>query len=149
MEAEKKRCPTCGHIIDQREIALYRGLILALFRVWTYLLGENRGYRFTRKDIKHLLHSESETARFGDLVMFGGLVFKEGKACYGLNMERCELFFTGKYALPIRVWKDPITGQITPEDYRFIHEIPKLKDMFDKEGLYLARYKERQLKMEM
>ena len=138
---EKQRCPHCGSIVSKREIALYRGLITALFRVFKWVVQRNNGHTFTRKDIKHLLKNENDTARFGDLVMFGGLVYKPSKANYGLHMQRCEDFFRGNYKIPMRVWKDPLTGMLTPEDYKTIREIPSIMTLLDADGFYISRYK--------
>ena len=140
---EKQRCPHCGQVISIREIALYRGLIGALYRVFSWAKARGGDYRFTRKGIKHLLRNENDTARFGDLVMFGGLVFKEGKAHYGLNFERCEAFFRGQYKIPMRILKDPITGNLTPEEYKTINEIPGITKFLDGEGTYVPEYRPR------
>jgi hypothetical protein len=137
---EIERCPTCGSIVSRREIALYRGLIVALYRVYEYVSLRGEGYRFTRKEIKHLLKSENDSARFGDLIFFGGLVFKEGKAHYGLNMERCREFFRNNLAIPTKIWKDPITNELEKTDYRKLRQIPSILEKLDAEGFYIANY---------
>jgi hypothetical protein len=139
---EIKRCSCCGQIISKREIALYRGLVVALCRVWKYVKQRGGGYNFTRKEVKHLFKNENDTARFGDLVFFGGLLFKESKAHWGMNIERCDQFFAGKYAIPTRIWKDPISGEIAKEDYRFIQQIPTIIEKLNDEGFYIANYKD-------
>lgn len=141
-----QRCEHCGSIISEREIALYFGLVRALWRVYQFVSGNDEGYRFTRRDIKHLFKSESDTARFGDWVHFGGLVFKEGKARYGLNRTRCREFFEGTLSIPKRVWKNPITGETRKDtaDYVFIDGIPNLKELLDAEGYYQWRYRDAQ-----
>lgn len=141
MEQQIKRCPECGHIISERQIALYRGLVNVLWRVFKWC-EEKEVHEFTRKDIKHLFTNENDTARFGDWVMFGGLVYKGGKAKYGLNMERCNEFFKGEYKIPTAIWKNPITGELRKEDYKSIKEIPKLVDMLDTDMQYVARYRD-------
>lgn len=142
--SDSKKCPTCGQNISEREIALYRGLVVALWKVFNFLGEKGSGYKFSRKEIKHLFTEEGETARFGDWVFFGGLVFKYAKGQYGLNIERCESFFRGEYEIPIRVWKNPVTGEIKREDYRTIHKIPKLIECLNEDGSYNARYREPQ-----
>jgi hypothetical protein len=137
---EKKRCPHCGQIISLREIALYRGLVLALWRVYQYILQCNRGWSFTRKEIKHLFASENDTARFGDWVLFGGLVFKEKKAHYGINLNRCRDFFEGNLSIPIRVIKNPVSNMITPLDYKTINNIPSIMTFLNEDGYYVPRY---------
>jgi hypothetical protein len=136
-----KRCPTCGRITSNREISLYRGIISALARVYQYVIKRNDGYCFTRKEVKHLFHNENDTARFGDLVMFGGLVFKKSKAHYGLNMERCINFFSGEYSIPTKIIKNSMTNELTFLDYKKIHEIPKLTELLDEYGFYKANYR--------
>ena len=96
---QKNRCPTCGHAIDKREIALFSGLVEALWRVLKWC-EEKQRHEFSRKEIEHLIPGGSEKARFGDLVLFGGLVYKNKKARYGLNMERCDEFFSGRMSIP-------------------------------------------------
>ncbi len=140
MAYEKQRCPTCGRITSEREITLYRGLIQALFRVFMWA-GKKGIHEFSRKDIKHLFANENDTARFGDLVFFGGLVYKPRKGRYGLNLERCEAFFDGRYEIPIVVIKNPVTGEIRKEDYRPIGGIPSILELLDQDMEYVARYR--------
>lgn len=136
-------CPHCGQNIAEREIAIYRGLVLALWRVYNFVKERGEGYRFKRKEVKHLFNSESNTARFGDWIYFGGLVFKDEKAAYGLNLERCQQFFMGSYKIPLRVWKNPVTGQIRKNETEFVRidMIPKLRELLNEEGLYEWRYR--------
>jgi len=136
----KERCPTCGHILSERQIALYSGLVSALLRVFRWC--EEKGkHEFTRREVKHLFLNENDTARFGDWVMFGGLVYKVGKAHYGLNMERCNQFFAGKYEIPISIWKNPITGELRKEEYRSIEKIPSILHLLNEDKQYIARYR--------
>ena len=131
----------CGHKhnINEREIALYRGLILALWEVYKW--AEQKGiHEFDRKDIKHLFKNENTTARFGDWVMFGGLVYKNGKGKYGLNIEHCRLFFQGMYSIPTRVYKNPITSELDLRDYKTISQIPTILKLLNEDGEYVARY---------
>ena len=137
---DKQRCEHCGSIISEREIALFDGMVSALWQVYKYCLKAGK-YEFTRKEIKGLLENESQSARFGDWVMFGGLVFKYGKGRYGLNITRCDDFFAGKYAIATRIWKNPITGELRKEDHRFISEIPALISLLNGDGEYVARYR--------
>lgn len=145
MSEEKhiERCELCRSIISKRVIVLYRGLIATLSRVYKWLKIRDDGYTFTRKDVKHLFRNENDTARFGDLVMFGGLVFKEGKAHYGLNMKRCEAFFNGGYDIPTKIIKDPISGELSKEDYKTIDQIPGLDTLLDDDGFYIVNYRKR------
>jgi hypothetical protein len=141
------KCPICGvqHSPDIRVVTLYRGILQALFRVYQYVRRRGGGYLFTRKEINHLLAGNANhTARFGDLVMFGGLVFKPEKgsrAHYGLNMERCEAFFKGSYEIPMKVLKDPVTGAIEATEYKTIKDIPNILTLLDEEGFYKPEYR--------
>jgi len=129
----------CGRIMNPREISLYKGMVYALYKVHKYVKKRENGYYFTRKEIKHLFKSENETARFGDWVLFGGLVFKQRKAHYGLNMERCADFFSGLLAIPTICWKHP-NGEIEMESEKYIHDFPKLQEFLDKENMFVATY---------
>lgn len=133
----------CGHkhTISEREIALYSGMVSALWRVFKWC-EEKQKYEFSRKDVKHLLANENDSARFGDWVLFGGLVYKEGKGRYGLNLHRCGEFFAGRYMIPSRVWKNPVTGQITQGQDVTIDRIPNLLKFLDQNQEYVARYRE-------
>lgn len=137
---EVERCEYCGHIISKRRIGLYLGLIKALEDVYKWCIVENK-HEFTRKEVKHLFQNESASARFGDLVMFGGLVYKHGKGHYGLNMERCAAFFKGEYLIPTTALKDPISKEVYLTDYKLIHEIPHLGAYLDSQGEFVAEYR--------
>ena len=140
MKTEKQFCPTCGHNISQREIALYRGLITTLWRVYKWAI-KNNIHEFSRKDIKHLFKNENDTGRFGDLKMFGGLVYGGGKAHYGLNMERCEQFFQNEYSIPTSIWKNPVTKELKKENYQTIRQIPSIMKLLTEDLEYVARYR--------
>lgn len=142
MENKKITCPHCGSVLSEREIAMFDGLVVALWNVFKWCESNNR-HEFKRKEIKHLFDGENQTARFGDWVMFGGLVYKpNGKGSYGLNMERCQHFFAGELEIPTSIWKNPVTKELRKEDYRFIHEIPSLRAFLDENRMYIARYRE-------
>lgn len=136
----KIKCEKCGSIISEREIALYRGLVSALWRVYKWC--KEKGVKeFRRKDIKHLFTNENDTARFGDWIHFGSLMVKYGKGRYGLIMETCDEFFAGRYAVPIRVWKNPITGELRREEFKKIGEIPSILTLLNEDQEYVARYR--------
>lgn len=128
------RCPCCGGNIADRIISLYRGLIEDMYKVYCWC-GANKRHEFQMKDIRHLL-TRNSYARFGDLVWFGGIVYKNGKAHYGMNMVRAKNFFHGFVAIPGQITINQITNQI--EERRFIHinEIKPLKELMTQEGLY-------------
>ena len=141
--AEHKRCPHCGQVIDTREIALYQGMYeaLAIAHDWCK---KHSTYRFKMKDIKDEI-GKNEYARFGDWVYFSGLVFKEEKASYGLNMERVRDFLFRDKQICIAGWKDPITGQFTPSRWGTRNQIPGLVKFLDNNQMFEARYTSAQL----
>ena len=139
--SEKPRCGFCGQVVANREIALFKGMARTLNLVWQWCL-EKQVHEFKRKDIKQFLLTDNIIARFGDWALFGGLVYKQGKGNYGLNMERCRDFFQGRLSIPTRVWKDPITGQLEKVDHKFVYDILELKGLLDENGKYKANYVE-------
>lgn len=136
---DKRPCPTCGQSINTREIGLYRGMVDALSSVYKWCQEKGR-HEFTRKEIKHLLKNDGQIARFGDWVLFGGLVYKHGRGHYGLNMERCAGFFSGVAAIPTTIYEDPLTKQITPAKFRTIKNIPGLGAYLDENQNYQTKY---------
>jgi hypothetical protein len=136
-----ERCPTCGHTVSDREISLYSGMVRALWLVYKWCLGKNR-YEFTRKDIKHLFKNENDTARFGDWVMFGGLIYKLKKGSYGLNLERAEQFFAGRYRIPLRLLKNSATGNLSKLEEGTIKDIPTILKFLNEDGEYITMYRQ-------
>lgn len=141
MNLHKQSCPTCGQSVNEREIGLFKGLVSTLFEVWKWC--DERGvHEFSRKDIKHLIVGDNSIARFGDWVMFGGLVYKHGKGNYGLNMDRCREFFTGDLAIPTVIYKNPLTKELRKDRIRYIQDIPYLQAFLAGNNEYIARYVE-------
>lgn len=139
MIVNKETCPHCGQSINERQIGLFKGMVESLWQVYCWCVEKNR-HEFERKDVKHLFSSENITARFGDWVFFGGLVYKHGKGHYGLNMERCEAFFGNKLAIPTLITKHPITKEIERYEPRLAKEIPSLMQFLDDDSRYVAMY---------
>ena len=137
----KQTCVTCGQSVNEREITLYSGMVSDLWKVLKWC-EERNTYLFQRKDIKHLFRNENSTARFGDWVNFGGLVFKSEKGHYGLNIERCRDFFAGSYQIPKSVYKNPLTKEITAGERVYINQIQNLTAFLDENRQYIARYRE-------
>jgi hypothetical protein len=133
-------CPMCGANIKDRTVTIFRELIDALYEVYKWC-GEKRVHEFSMKDIRHLL-GRNEYARFGDLVRFGGIVYKpkiEGsseKAHYGMNMARAKEFFSGNYEIPIEITLNQITNEIIGSKYVKVTDFPTLSQMITEKGLY-------------
>ncbi len=134
------RCPCCNGNIKDRKIAIFKGLIDALYRVYCWC-GKNRKHEFETKEVKHLF-GKTEYARFGDLVRFGGLLYKpkvdgkSTKAIYGLNMERAKEFFSRKRDIPIQITIEQFTGTIISEVRGYVDEFPELYKLLKSDGMY-------------
>lgn len=135
------RCPLCNANIQDRTVTLYKELIEALYRVYRHC-GEHLKHEFETKEIKHLL-GKNEYARFGDLIRFGGIIYKpkdengkSRKAWFGINMARARQFFMGEYKIPVQIVLNQITNEILDAKYVTIYDFPLLRDMIDKDGLY-------------
>lgn len=129
-----KNCHLCGQNIEDRQVALYKSLIRSLYAVYKWC-GEHRVHEFTMKDIRHLLGQVNYT-RFGDLVRFGGIVYKTGKAHYGLNMARAKEFFAGEREIPLYIVLNQLTNEIMEAKYVKVDQFPDLYSLLTKEGLY-------------
>jgi len=136
-----KICPVCGHNIADRTVTLYRELIEALYEVYKWC-GKNKQHEFSTKEIRHLL-SRNNYARFGDLIRFGGIVYKpkneageSHKAQFGINMARAKEFFAGAREIPVQITLNQITNEIIDAHYVKINNFPKLNELLTKEGLY-------------
>lgn len=134
----RKVCHSCGQTINSREISLFSGMVKALFEVAKWCK-ENNQYEFTRKDIKHLLKNDGQIARFGDWVLFGGLVYKKGKGHYGINIDRTRKFYANQLEIPIAVTKSP-TGGIETLRTGTILNVPNLSQFLDENLMYKAKY---------
>lgn len=133
-------CQLCGQNIKDREVGLYQGLIDALYAVYCWC-GEKRKHEFHTKEIKHLL-GKNEYARFGDLVRFGGIVYKpEGddgkeKGLFGINMARAKEFFAGTRQIPVWIVLNQLTNEIEDAKYVSVGEFPSLVQLLNEKGLY-------------
>lgn len=140
---EHNYCPHCHQIIDKREIALFKGMYEALALAFDWCK-THKTYRFEMKDIRDLI-GKNEYARFGDWVYFSGLVFKDEKASYGLNLERVSDFLFKDRQICIAGWKDPITNEFTPSRWGTRNQIPGLNQFLTDKGMYESRYTSAQL----
>jgi len=137
-DSGREICHECGQTINSREISLFSGMVKALFEVAKWCK-QNNTYEFTRKDIKHLLKNDSQIARFGDWVLFGGIVYKKGKGHYGINIDRARRFYANQLEIPIAVSKDP-KGVITTLRSGKILDVPNLTAFLDENYMFKARY---------
>lgn len=138
---ELKFCPLCNSRIEDRTISLYKELISDLYKVYCWC-GKNKRHEFKMKDIRHGL-SRNNYARFGDLVRFGGLVYKfkddngkRIKGSFGLNMARCKEFFNGQRSIPLHITLNQITNEIIDSKYVTVRDFPELNSYLDQNGLY-------------
>ncbi|MDD5068060.1 MAG: hypothetical protein PHN89_00465 [Candidatus Pacebacteria bacterium] len=126
-------------LLEKREVALFRGMVESLALIYDWCMEKGK-HEFQRREIEHLLVGGSHKARFGDWVLFGGLVYKDEKGHFGLNMDRTEEFLFGTRIIPIRLWKDPLTGRITPIAWGNRHDIPGIQEFLDEKGIFRAKY---------
>lgn len=135
---ELKKCPCCNGSIEDRTIALYTNLIKALYQVCKWC-GEKDVHEFQMSQIRHLL-GRNEYARFGDLVRFGGIVYKKEKASYGINVERARAFFKGEYQIPLYITINQITDEVVEKKMGYINNIKPLSKWLTTENrLYSSR----------
>lgn len=136
---ELGRCPCCKRNVKDRKISLYKGIIDSLYRVYCWL-GENRRHEFEMRDIRHLL-GKSEYTRFGNLVRFGGVIYRPGRdekrrGYYGMNMMRAKEFFAGNRTIPIQITLNQVTDEIVEQIDCYYHEFPSLLSFIKEHGLY-------------
>jgi hypothetical protein len=133
-------CPVCNSRISDRKIAIYEELIQDLYKIYCWC-GKNKRHEFSMKDIRNML-SRNNYARFGDLVRFGGLVYKfseDGRhirAQYGLNMARCREFFYNRLAIPVQITINQITNEIIDRKLLVVCQFPKLREFLDTNNIY-------------
>lgn len=135
MVKEIKICECCGQKVKGvRTIQFYGSLIKSLYEVYCFCKARGN-HEFKMKDIRHWL-KRNEYARFGDLVYFGGIVYKKEKGEYGINMDRAESYFKGSSTAPLYVEIDPISKQIINSKAGFISEIKTLSDFLTPTMMY-------------
>ena len=136
-----KSCPLCHSNIADRNVSLYKELIDSLYQIYIWC-GKNKKHEFETKEITGYL-DKNNYARFGDLVRFGGLVYKPKdskgetrKAWFGLNMKRTKEFFAGIREIPAQITLNQITGEIIDSHYVKIGDFPVLSNFIKANGLY-------------
>lgn len=139
----KKVCPCCGQVINNREVTLYSGMVKALLRVY-YWCKKNGKHEFTRKEIKQLFKGvDNEIARWGDWILFGnGMVYRPGhmRGHWGLNLSLVGEFIQKRRTIPTRVVIDRESGDVYKYDYKYIDQVPNLKEFLDEAGEYIVKY---------
>ena len=143
MKKNQCTCLTCGHthLTGKRLICLFDEMCVTLARIYKWSV-ENDKKEFDRKEIKHLLNSENDTARLGDWVYFGGLLLKtkDRNGWWTINHRRCQNFFSGQTAIFSKLYKDRATGVIEKFDKLHASEMPPLRKFLDDNGLYKPDY---------
>ena len=148
MKTQNKETHTCdcGHVhtISKRKISISSTMVRGLAIAYDYC--KNRGdWHFTRKEIKHLFGGdETLTATFGDLIYFGGILFKpDGKrGHWGINFDRAELFLNNRATVAKYVIKDPVTKEVTPSETRVLmKQVKGVASMLDDEGEFVVEYR--------
>ena len=136
-----KHCPICNANIADRQVTLYAGLIRTLYQIYKYL-GEKKKHEFHIREVKHFL-SSNDYARFGDLVRFGGIVYKpknddgdSHKGEFGMNMSRAQEFFRGERKIPVTITLNQITNEIIESNYVDINNFPELWYQLTADGEY-------------
>lgn len=120
--SRKQCCPTCGQSIEDKRVTLTSGMVLALWAIYNVVkpTGQNK---FRRSDIKHLFVSESQSARFGDWILFGDIVKRVKAGMYEINMSRASAFFRGSLSIPIDVTKEILTDEIKANRKAYVFQI--------------------------
>ena len=143
---ETHQC-SCGHIhvVSSRKIPISKNMVRGMNLVYNYCKErspEASEYRFTRKEVKHLFgNDETLTATFGNLVYFGGILFKYNRGNWGIHMDRARLFLQNNATVPEYVTKHPITGEITKSESRVLMKHVKgMREFLDSRGEYIVEY---------
>jgi hypothetical protein len=138
----KQSCPVCHQSVNERQITLFTDLIKALWKVFLWCEKESRS-EFRRKEVKHLFTNENQSARFGDLILFGKLIKRQGskKGHYAIDFELADKFFSGRLQIPSVVWHNPLTNEYRSENLLYVHEIKKLNSFLDEDSEFVARYR--------
>lgn len=119
-----KRCPCCNGNIEDRTISLNTSMVQALYLVCKWLQEKGR-HEFETKEVKHLW-TKTQYATFGDLVWFGGIVYKKSKANYGIHLERAKEYFRGDREIPLYVTINQITGEVVDKKLGKVNQVKKI-----------------------
>jgi len=134
-------CPVCNSNIKDRIVSIYGGLIRTLVDVYNHC-AEKGNYEFDMKEVRDIM-KKNEYARFGDLVRFGGLVYrplgedgKKQKGHYGLNKERIGAFLRGESQIPMQISINQVTNEARSIKMVYVHQVPELGTFLDEHGQY-------------
>lgn len=83
---------------------------------------------------------DNEIARFGDLVYYGGILYKRGNGKWGINMRRAKAFLRGESSINTVALLDPLTGEHELMNPKYIYQLRGLKSFLDDAGNYVAEY---------
>jgi hypothetical protein len=136
-------CPTCGQSVNIRQIPFYTGMVEALWGVYRWCKEEGRN-EFEKKEIKHLI-SDIESSVFAYWRWWPeGLVYSPDniKGHYGLDLQKCHEFFSGRLKLPMEIWTNPLTKELTYKNYQTIEGVPHLGNFLDENKNYISQYGE-------
>ncbi len=142
---QKQSCPTCGQSVNQRYIALNKEMVRSLSQVLAWAKANDR-LEFTRKEISHLLKTETEVARFGDWVYFGGILYRhhKQKGAWGIIIPRADAFLSGEMSIVLEVLHDPLTKATTPTRHGYVGQVKSLSVSIDKDHNYVVEYEKKQ-----
>ncbi len=137
------KCPLCNGTVSDLPISIYAELAAQLYVVYRWC-GEHQRHQFQMKDIRHLLDKNGYT-RFASLIRCSnGILYRPGdedgenlpKGHYGINMGRARAFFRRERTIHLSIMVNQITGEKTVVRDVYVDQIPPLKAMLDKDGLY-------------
>jgi hypothetical protein len=142
-------CSHCGQTINRREIVLTKIMVNALYRIFQYCkvnkeVEKNVAW-FTREEIRpYLLKMGSETivATFGDWkFLSGGMVLKQGRGNWGLDMVKADAFFRGKWNVPLRVAKKGKSNIVEELERGSVWEVKGVEEFLTPEGQMTIFYR--------
>ena len=140
---EIKECPFCTANVEDRVISIYAELAGQLYAIYCWC-GQYKQHEFKMADIRHLLDHNGYN-RFNDLIRCSnGILYRPededgGKAVrgsYGINMARAKAFFKGERPIHLQISINPITREKTVINDVYVGQIPPLRTLLDKNGLY-------------
>lgn len=119
-------CECCGTTKNWRKLTLNKSLVSIMIKIYKWCRETGR-HEFERKEIKHLLTSETESATFEDLIHFGGIMYRpegKGRGFWGMNTGRAADFISGVNPVNTVTWIHPFdSSQNTHEDAKLVSEV--------------------------